>query len=75
MGMVRLPLGPWTWMVALRAARATFMSEGLVAMQVAAHSAAALAPRMAWMRLKPLRAAQPEPGLRLLQAGKAVSMK
>jgi hypothetical protein len=42
------------------------MSEGWVAMQ------ASLAPRIAWPRLTPLIAEQPEPGCRLLQ-GVAVS--
>ena len=40
---------------------ATAMSEGWVAMHLS------LAPRMAWMRLKPPIAPQPEPGSRLLQ--------
>ena len=31
---------------------------------------ARVAPRMAWMRLKPLMAAQPQPGVRLLHAGR-----
>ncbi len=39
--MSRLPDGPWMWMVASRAVRATFWSEGLVAMQ------SLLVPRMA----------------------------
>ncbi len=41
MGMLRLPLAPWIWMVASRAVRATFWSEGLVAMHCS------LVPRMA----------------------------
>ena len=36
---------------------------------------ASLAPRIAWMRLKPSSAAQPEPGERLLQRAKAGSVK
>ena len=48
------------------AASATFMSDGLVAMQ------ASLAPTTAMIRLNPPIAEQPEPGSRLLQ-GKAVS--
>ena len=40
---------------------ATFMSDGLVAMQWSE------APTMAWMRLKPPIAEQPDPGSRLLQ--------
>ena len=40
---------------------ATAMSEGWVAMQ------SSLAPTIAWMRLNPPIAAQPEPGSRLLQ--------
>ena len=42
------------------AASATHMSDGCVAMQCS------LAPRIAWMRLKPSIAGQPVPGSRLL---------
>ena len=47
--------------------RATDMSEGFTATHCS------LAPNSAWMRLWPSRAAQPVPGARLLQAGKAAS--
>ena len=40
---------------------ATHMSDGCVAMQWS------LVPRMAWLRLNPSSAAQPVPGVRLLQ--------
>ena len=40
---------------------ATAMSDGWVAMQCS------LVPRIAWMRLRPKAAGQPEPGSRLLQ--------
>ena len=51
----------------LSAARATLMSEGLVAI----HLRCFRAEDMAWMRLKPsdMAAGQPLPGVRLLQAG------
>ena len=58
--MLRLPLGPSIWMVASRAVRATFWSEGFEAMQ------SLLVPRMASMRLWPSMAEQPVPGSRLL---------
>jgi hypothetical protein len=44
------------------------MSDGWVAMQLP------LAPRIAWMRLIPPMAPQPDPGARLLQ-GAMVSVK
>jgi hypothetical protein len=50
-----------------QAASATHMSDGCVAMQ------AALAPRIAWLRLMPSIAPQPLPGARLLQCSKPVS--
>src|SRR2546422_10357126 len=68
MGTAREPFGPWTWMIASNAAKATHMSEGLVAMQ------GSLAPRTARVRLLPVIAGQPVPGSRLLQ-GMAVSRK
>src|SRR6266576_6262171 len=68
MGIAREPFGPRTWMVASNAARATHMSEGLVAMQCS------LVPRIANIRLLPVMAGQPVPGSRLLQ-GIAVSRK
>src|SRR5262245_35453185 len=68
MGMAREPLDPCTWIVASRAAIATHMSEGLVAMQCS------LVPRIASVRLLPVIAGQPVPGSRLLQ-GMAVSRK
>src|SRR6266850_2363912 len=68
MGMAREPFGPCTWMVASNAARATHMSDGLVAMQCS------LVPRMASVRLLPVMAEQPVPGSRLLQ-GIEVSRK
>ena len=68
-GTLRSPFGPERRTVASSAARATAMSDGLVAMQ------SGLAPRMAWMRLKPSMAAQPEPGSRLLQLLKVGSVK
>ena len=52
--------------LASKAARATAMSDGFVAMQ------ASLVPKMALLRFKPPKAAHPEPGRRLLQ-GFAVS--
>src|ERR1700674_3493655 len=58
--MLRTPLIPCTWMVASSAASATFMSEGLVAIQYS------LVPRMASVRLAPPMAEQPVPGSRLL---------
>src|SRR5205809_3863767 len=66
--MARDPLGPCTCTVASRAAIATFMSDGLVAMQVS------LVPRTASERLLPVIAGQPVPGSRLLH-GIAVSRK
>src|SRR6267378_4247419 len=68
MGIAREPFGPWTWMVAAKAAMATHMSDGLVAMQCS------LVPRTASVRLLPVMAGQPLPGARLLQ-GIAVSRK
>src|ERR1700730_5412054 len=68
MGIDREPLGPCTWIVASRAAIATFMSDGLVAMQLS------LVPRTASVRLLPVIAGQPVPGSRLLH-GIAVSRK
>src|ERR671927_1882176 len=68
MGMAREPFAPCTWIVASRAAIATHMSDGLVAMQWS------LVPRMASVRLLPVIAGQPVPGSRLLQ-GMAVSRK
>src|SRR5437016_1384365 len=68
MGIAREPLAPCTWIVASNAARATHMSDGLVAMQCS------LVPRMASVRLLPVMAGQPVPGSRLLQ-GMAVSRK
>ena len=47
-----------TWASSARIA--TAMSDGLTAMHWS------LAPRMAWIRLNPSSAAQPEPGSRLL---------
>ena len=64
--MVRAPAGPATCTVASRAANATHMSEGCVAM----HDS--LVPRIALIRLTPSIAEQPLPGSRLLQ-GVAVS--
>ena len=55
-------------MIASRAANATFMSDGFVAMQCS------LVPKMARLRFTPVMAAQPEPGSRLLQ-GIVVSRK
>ena len=61
-GIVRVaPFGSMVSTVASRTRIATFMSEGLVAMQ------ASLAPSTAMIRLNPPMAAQPEPGSRLLQ--------
>src|SRR5882724_1329799 len=68
MGIARVLLGPFTWIVASNAAIATHMSDGLVAMQWS------LVPRMASERWKPVMAGQPLPGWRLLQ-GMAVSRK
>src|SRR2546423_800407 len=68
MGMAREPFDPITWIVASNAARATHMSEGLVAIQCS------LVPRTARERLVPVMAGQPVPGSRLLQ-GMAVSRK
>src|SRR2546429_3035382 len=68
MGIVRGPFAPCTWIVASRAASATHMSDGLVAMQCS------LVPRTARVRLLPVMAGQPLPGSRLLQ-GMAVSRK
>ncbi len=66
-GMLRAcPSGFTVSTVASRARMATFMSDGLVAMQ------ASLAPTTAMIRLNPPIAEQPEPGSRLLQ-GMAVS--
>jgi len=62
------PPTPCTWIVASRAASATHMSDGFVAMQWS------LVPRTASMRLLPVMAGQPVPGSRLLQ-GMAVSRK
>src|SRR5262245_41817495 len=59
---------PSTWMIASRAAMATHMSDGFVAIQWS------LVPRMASVRLLPVMAGQPVPGSRLLQ-GIAVSRK
>src|SRR5262249_44219954 len=61
MEIARGPLAPCTWIVASNAARATHMSDGLVAMQCS------LVPRMASVRLLPVMAGQPVPGSRLLQ--------
>src|SRR5439155_2355465 len=68
MGIAREPFGPCTWIVASKAAMATHMSDGFVAMQCS------LVPRTASERLKPVMAGQPLPGSRLLQ-GMAVSRK
>src|SRR5215470_19335380 len=68
MGIARVPVARCTWIVASRAAIATHMSEGLVAMQCA------LVPRTASVRLVPVIAGQPVPGSRLLQ-GMAVWRK
>src|SRR3954447_13258660 len=68
MGIEREPLGLCTWIVASRAAMATHMSDGLVAMQCS------LVPRTASVRLLPVMAGQPVPGSRLLH-GIAVSRK
>ena len=74
--MVRLPFGPSTSILAPSAAMATFMSDGLVAMQVSPlDGPLSVWPRIAWIRLYPLIAAHPEPGSRLLQAGKLISVK
>ena len=64
--IARSPSGPATWTVASKAASATHMSDGWVAMQ------ASLVPRMAFVLLMPSIAEQPLPGSRLLQ-GVAVS--
>src|SRR4029450_12987568 len=61
-GIARAPFGPCTCTVASRAAIATHMSDGLVAMLFS------LAPRMASMRFSPVIAAHPVPGSRLLHA-------
>src|SRR5437588_11892918 len=66
MRIAREALGPCTWIVASKAAIATHMSDGLVAMQCS------LVPRTASDRLLPEVAGQPVPGSRLLQ-GMAVS--
>src|ERR1700704_3284513 len=66
--MLRAPLIPCTWMVVSSAAIATFISEGLVAIQCS------LVPRMASGRLGPPMAEQPVPGSRLLH-GVDVSRK
>src|SRR5882724_1216708 len=68
MGMARDPFAPCTWTVASRAAIATHMSDGLVAMQCS------LVPSTAKARLLPVMGEQPLPGSRLLQ-GMAVSRK
>src|SRR6266436_2184303 len=68
MEIARTPFDPRTWMVASNAARATHISEGLVAMQCS------LVPRTASELLLPMMAGQPVPGSRLLQ-GMAVSRK
>src|SRR2546423_9180563 len=68
MGIARELFGPCTWIVASNAAKATHMSDGLVAMQCS------LVPRMASVRLLPVIAGQPLPGSRLLH-GMAVSRK
>src|SRR5258706_14726028 len=68
MGIAREAFGPCTWIVASKAAIATHMSEGLVAMQCS------LVPSTASERLLPVMAGQPLPGSRLLQ-GMAVSRK
>src|SRR6266853_6021930 len=68
MGMARGPFDPCTWIVASKAAIATHMSDGLVAMQCS------LVPRTASVRLLPVMAGQPVPGSRLLQ-GMALSRK
>src|ERR671930_308124 len=68
MGIARAPVVPCTWIVASKAAIATHMSEGLVALQCS------LVPRIASVRLAPVIAGQPVPGSRLLQ-GMAVSRK
>src|SRR5258706_16380305 len=60
MGIAREAFGPCTWIVASKAAIATHMSEGLVAMQCS------LVPRTASVRLLPVMAGQPVPGARLL---------
>ena len=53
-------------MPASSATSATAMSDGCVAMHES------LAPRMAWLRLKPPMAAQPAPGVRLLHARRRI---
>src|ERR1700716_3784413 len=68
MGTAREAFAPCTWIVASNAARATHMSEGLLAMQCS------LVPRTASVRLLPVMAGQPVPDSRLLQ-GIAVSRK
>jgi len=60
-GISREPEALRTVITASRAAKATFMSEGLVAMQ------SLLVPRMARVRLSPSIAEHPVPGVRLLQ--------
>src|SRR5205814_2283957 len=66
--VARDPFGPCTCTVASSAAVATFMSDGLVAMQLS------LVPRTASVRLLPVIAGQPVPGSRLLR-GITVSRK
>src|SRR4029453_298408 len=68
MGMEPKPFFPCTSMIASKAAIATHMSDGLVAMQCS------LVPRIASIRLLPVIAGQPVPGARLLH-GIAVSRK
>src|SRR5438876_10966831 len=67
-GTARVLFGPCTWIVASKAAIATHISDGFVAMQCS------LVPRTASERLLPVMAGQPVPGSRLLQ-GIAVSRK
>ena len=66
MGISRSPREPVTRTFASSTASATHMSDGCTAMH------ASLVPRIAFMRLRPPMAEQPEPGSRLLQ-GVAVS--
>ena len=67
-------LGALTWIVALRAARATLMSEGLVAMHLGCRFAAACSEDGV-DAIEAVDGGAAAAGVRLLQAGKAVSMK
>jgi hypothetical protein len=64
--MAREPAAPWVWITAPKAAIATHISEGWVAIH------ASLVPSTALLRLKPLIAEQPDP-VPVYYRGKPVS--